>query len=348
MAARRVQLRHERDVDTGVERLDRGPHPGAAGADHEYVVRGVHGSRRYRKRLRSASGAARGHRCRRRRSYDRERRRGVDPALPSLGSTARRDTWWVAPVADRRRARRSSASTRSSSRSRASNYRYEEGGASYLSPFFSPDVESALRHRPAVLAGAPRALGAARPSGHLLLLPQGVLPLVLPLAARLRGRRPEGLQRREPAPADPPERPPLLPLLRDRRARLPLVRRRPRVLLRADDGSLEFGIGLGSLVLLAERRRACGVHVRLQLAAPPRRRASSTASRCSRARARAAQGVARRRPAQRPAHASGPGSASSTSRSPTSTSASPRPASSTTRGSSERRGDSRRTTTTSW
>ena len=42
VAARRVELREEGDVGAGVERLDRGAHPGAAGADHEYVVRRLH------------------------------------------------------------------------------------------------------------------------------------------------------------------------------------------------------------------------------------------------------------------------------------------------------------------
>src|SRR5262249_19785522 len=49
-----------------------------------------------------------------------------------------------------------------------------------------------LRRRPPVLAGDPRALGAAGAAGHLLLLPQGLLPLVLPLPARVRRRRKEG------------------------------------------------------------------------------------------------------------------------------------------------------------
>ena len=42
VAARRVELRDDGDVGAGVERLDRGAHPGAPGADHEYVVRRLH------------------------------------------------------------------------------------------------------------------------------------------------------------------------------------------------------------------------------------------------------------------------------------------------------------------
>ena len=43
---------------------------------------------------------------------------------------------------------------------------------------------------------------------------------------------------------------------------------------RGADGSLEFGIGLGTLVLRGQRRAADAVHVRLQLAPPPGRRAA--------------------------------------------------------------------------
>ncbi len=42
VASRRMQLRDHRDVGARVERLDRRPHAGTAGADHEYVVRRLH------------------------------------------------------------------------------------------------------------------------------------------------------------------------------------------------------------------------------------------------------------------------------------------------------------------
>src|SRR5262245_15347534 len=62
----------------------------------------------------------------------------------------------------------------------------------------------------AAVAGADRA---AVPTGvppHLLLLPQGVLPLVLVGAAGVRGARRQGaLHRRDQVPADPAEHPPL-------------------------------------------------------------------------------------------------------------------------------------------
>jgi hypothetical protein len=42
MAARRVNLRDERDVGARVVRLDRGPHTGAAGTDDQDVVLRFH------------------------------------------------------------------------------------------------------------------------------------------------------------------------------------------------------------------------------------------------------------------------------------------------------------------
>jgi hypothetical protein len=63
------------------------------------------------------------------------------PALPRLGSTARRDAWWVAPVLT------ATGLTVFGLYALVVavwgiDYRYTDGGASYLSPFFSPDVES--------------------------------------------------------------------------------------------------------------------------------------------------------------------------------------------------------------
>ena len=42
VAASRVQLRDHADVGARIVRLDRRPHPGTSGADHEYVVGRVH------------------------------------------------------------------------------------------------------------------------------------------------------------------------------------------------------------------------------------------------------------------------------------------------------------------
>ena len=89
-----------------------------------------------------------------------------------------------------------------------------------ISPFYSPCIanscvpgshtfgDAAVLE---LLAGAAHPDLPARLPPHLLLLPQGLLPVLLVVAARLRGgRRPPQLQRRDPVPADPPERPPLL------------------------------------------------------------------------------------------------------------------------------------------
>ena len=82
--------------------------------------------------------------------------------------------------------------------------------------------------------------------GHLLLLPQDLLPLVLALAAGLRGRRrrldrarraAQPLHRRDPLPADPAEHPPLLLVLRGAlRRHLDLGRDRRRFASRTASG----------------------------------------------------------------------------------------------------------------
>src|SRR5690606_5496517 len=76
--------------------------------------------------------------------------------------------------------------------------------------------------RPALRVGTGRGLVDAAPGrtdpgparwfpAHLLLLPQGLLPVVLAVAAGLRGERaaPQ-VHRRDPPPADPAEHPPVL------------------------------------------------------------------------------------------------------------------------------------------
>jgi hypothetical protein len=47
MAARRVELRDDAHVGSGVEGLDGGAHPRAAGPDDHDVVHGIHSSGRY-------------------------------------------------------------------------------------------------------------------------------------------------------------------------------------------------------------------------------------------------------------------------------------------------------------
>jgi hypothetical protein len=65
------------------------------------------------------------------------------PALPALGRTERRDAWWVAPVATGV-ALSAFGIYALVATFQGAHYRYEDGGASYLSPFYSPDLESLL------------------------------------------------------------------------------------------------------------------------------------------------------------------------------------------------------------
>ena len=110
--------------------------------------------------------------------------RTAEPRQHDARQRRRRDAWWLAPLAtgvglDRVRrllARRRAPGRRTTSTPAAAR--------SYLSPFYSPDLESMfgidLPFSPAFLVlWAPLGLAA-----HLLLLPQGVLPLVLPAPRR--------------------------------------------------------------------------------------------------------------------------------------------------------------------
>ena len=79
----------------------------------------------------------------------------------------------------------------------------------------------------AALAGADHPDLPAGLPDDLLLLPQGLLPGVLALAAGLRRRRAaREVHRRDPLPADPPERPPLLLVRRRGGGLRPHLRRR--------------------------------------------------------------------------------------------------------------------------
>src|SRR5262249_1521481 len=83
------------------------------------------------------------------------------------------------------------------------------------------------------LASVPDPLDPGRIPRDLLLLPQGVLSIVLRLAAGLRreGHHSE-LHGRDALPVHPAEHPPLLLLVVDPRARVPVARRGARVRLR--------------------------------------------------------------------------------------------------------------------
>ena len=144
--------------------------------------------------------------------------RGQHPRTARLAAkTLRTDNWWLRPCRNRHRPCCCSPSTRRSARS-SSIYYYS---APYLSPFYSPCLTHRLRAggerlRPAdqLVATVPGADHPDLPAGlpaDLLLLPQGLLPRVLVLAAGLRGRRAaQAVHRRDPVPADPAEHPPLL------------------------------------------------------------------------------------------------------------------------------------------
>src|SRR2546422_8515556 len=83
------------------------------------------------------------------------------------------------------------------------------------------------RAAPVALTGDADPLGARRISSDLLLLPQGVLPLLYAPSARLRGgrRKARRVSRRDNIPADPPESPSLSAVLRVAGSPLSLVRR---------------------------------------------------------------------------------------------------------------------------
>ena len=117
-----------------------------------------------------------------------------------------------------------------------------------------------VRHQPAVVAGIHAVLaGAADPAVprrlplHLLLLPRRLLQSVLGGSAVLRRRRAaQGLPGRELVPADPAEHPPLL-LVHRRSSSSFLLSYDVWLALWFDNpatGAKEFGIGVGTIVLL--------------------------------------------------------------------------------------------------
>ena len=146
----------------------------------------------------------------------------------------------------------------------AADYLYTEGGARYLSPFFSPDLESWGLDLPFTYAffviwvplGLPR---------HLLLLPQGVLPIVLPVppACAVTGPR----RRRYRGEAAFP-----YVLMNAHRFFLYLATivlgflwydAGARLLLPRPGRLAALGVGVGSLVLVANVVLLSAVHLRL-------------------------------------------------------------------------------------
>ncbi len=134
---------------------------------------------------------------------------------------------------------------------------YEVDG--YLSPFFSPLIRPDWMPD-LVLAGDPHPVDPARLPDHLLLLPQGLLPLVLRRSTRLRGRRaqyPQGLPDGDGIPVHPPEPPPLLPVPRVHPALLPVARRVPVVPARGSVADRARDAGPAAQRRPAERAIRC-------------------------------------------------------------------------------------------
>ena len=145
---------------------------------------------------------------------------------------------------------------------------YEVDG--YLSPFFSPLIVLPVPAR-VVLAGDPHPLDPARLPGHLLLLPQGLLPGVLLRSARLRGRRAQ-------RPPDDSGSRRAFPFILQNLHRyflylafipLTFLWIDAVVSLRHDD---QWRIGLGTFAARDQRGAAHLLLVLVPLAAPPRRR----------------------------------------------------------------------------
>src|SRR5205823_15084623 len=100
------------------------------------------------------------------------------------------------------------------------------GGRAHL-PVLLTEPRPLDRAAAVALAGAADPLGTRRISSDLLLLPQGVLPILHAASAGLRGGRGDArrLSRRDGIPADPPESPSLSAVLRIGGSPFSLVRR---------------------------------------------------------------------------------------------------------------------------
>ena len=103
-----------------------------------------------------------------------------------FGASERDDAWWVKPVLQALGLVVLIGYANYAAILGAAHYQFVEGGRHYLSPFYSPYVHPALAAVVA-LARAPHPDLPARLPRHLLLLPQGVLPLVLRGSDRVRG-----------------------------------------------------------------------------------------------------------------------------------------------------------------
>ena len=176
-----------------------------------------------------------------------------------FGHTSRRDTWWAAPLAV---FVGFSAFVVYATWAAFQGEHYTYGP--YLSPFYSPELFGDSPHAwfgpeagwwpgvAAVLAGAADPAVPGPLPLHLLLLPRRLLQGVLGRPAVVRRRRAaHALPRRALVSADPAERPPLLPVRRDRRSSRssPTTSGRRSGSRTRPPARVTFGIGVGTLVL---------------------------------------------------------------------------------------------------
>ena len=205
-----------------------------------------------------------------------------------FGQTMRRDAWWVQPLVVFVIL---SAFVVYATWAAFQNAHYEFGP--YLSPFYSPvlfgDSPHALvRAEARLVAGLAAVLaGAADPAVSAGCSASPATTTAAPTTRRsgpIRRAAPSASRARATSAsavsAHPPEHPPLLPVHRAALPRHPRARRvEGAVVRRRGTACTHFGIGVGTLVLRAQRRAARRLHARLPLAAPPRRRLSRPARR---------------------------------------------------------------------
>ena len=185
--------------------------------------------------------------------------------------TLRRDRWWVQPALT---AAGLTAWLLYGLVRAASQENYWVPAYKYLTPFASPCLSTSCARRVQPLRDAFRGLPAADPvrdphaavpaglPADLLLLPQGLLPVVLAVPAGLRGRRAaRAVHRRDPVPADPAEHPPVLLLRGLLISRHPDLRRDPRVPRRGR----RVGHGPGHRHPAGQRRADLALHAVLPL-----------------------------------------------------------------------------------
>ena len=254
--------------------------------------RGPHRDLRPRRHRRHARVRGRGHRAARRAGARLPPRRWAARDRPGRGPARAPQAPWHRPAGLR---------ARPSAGSRGPIYPIVQGivftiCAGYLTfsgvlwgPLFGPQSRGRRLPLAAVLAAdpAPGHAGVAEPGpadpvdpdrlpGHLLLLPEGLLPLLLRGSARLRRRRADGpppVRARERLPVHPPEPPPLHAVPGVHPAVLPVAGRHSGVHQLGTSAGRGTIRGSASVALfLREHRAAHRLLAVVPLAAAPRRR----------------------------------------------------------------------------